>query len=122
MDITALWYTKLLLKVIVYNTHTRVPMALDRSPGNDRKNWSVDVWPWMVTLTLTFDYSKCATVWDTYACQISSRRVEYLLPMLKLDTNQPTIFGSGEHDLTKLERGALGDTTCQIEKLWAVLF
>ena len=35
------------------------------------------LWPWMMTLTLTFHHSKCAAPWDTHACQISSCYLQY---------------------------------------------
>jgi len=34
--------------------------------------FDLELWPWRMTLTLTFKHSKCAAPWDTHACQISS--------------------------------------------------
>jgi hypothetical protein len=31
-----------------------------------------DLWPWRMTLTLTFQHWKCAAPWDTHACHIWS--------------------------------------------------
>ena len=95
----------------------------------------IDLWPWRMTMTLTFQHSKCSAPWDTHACQISSCYVEncksygQCLSLCK-PTNKPTNKRTGQKQYVPQYRlgdiKSMTDQSCQcwiyVNLAWTNLF